>query len=64
MKMPLNEPASGLKKSQIQEFIDYYGTAGVQHIALNTSDIIGAVYLKEQFSSYFSLAWFLFGYIW
>lgn len=41
--MPLNEPANGLKKSQIQEFIDYYGSAGVQHIALNTSDIISAV---------------------
>lgn len=43
MKMPINEPASGLKKSQIQEYVDYYGGAGVQHIALNTSDIIEAV---------------------
>ena len=32
--MPLNEPAIALKKSQIQEYIDYYGSAGVQHIAL------------------------------
>ena len=32
--MPLNEPAPGKKKSQIQEYVDYYGSAGVQHIAL------------------------------
>ena len=43
--MPINEPASGMKKSQIQEYVDYYGGAGVQHIALNTSDIITAVQL-------------------
>ncbi|KXJ14765.1 4-hydroxyphenylpyruvate dioxygenase [Exaiptasia diaphana] len=49
IKMPINEPAHGMKKSQIQEYIDYYGTAGVQHIALNTSDIISAVAnLKER----------------
>jgi 4-hydroxyphenylpyruvate dioxygenase len=34
IKMPLNEPAEALKKSQIQEYVDYYGSAGVQHIAL------------------------------
>ena len=34
LKMPLNEPAPGKKKSQIQEYVDYYGSAGVQHIAL------------------------------
>lgn len=34
IKMPINEPAPGLRKSQIQEYIDYYGSAGVQHIAL------------------------------
>jgi 4-hydroxyphenylpyruvate dioxygenase len=43
IKMPLNEPAVGLRKSQIQEYIDYHGEAGVQHIALNTNDIIHAV---------------------
>ncbi|XP_073523679.1 4-hydroxyphenylpyruvate dioxygenase isoform X2 [Phyllobates terribilis] len=43
IKMPINEPAPGKKKSQIQEYVDYYGGAGVQHIALNTSDIIKAV---------------------
>ncbi len=41
--MPLNEPAPGKRKSQIQEYIDFYGTPGVQHIALNTSNIISAV---------------------
>ena len=34
MKMPINEPANGMKKSQIQEYCDYYGGAGVQHIAM------------------------------
>lgn len=43
IKMPINEPALGKRKSQIQEYIDYYGTPGVQHIALNTSDIVTAV---------------------
>ena len=43
IKMPINEPAVGKRKSQIQEFVDYYGGAGVQHIAFNTGDIIGAV---------------------
>ena len=47
MQMPINEPANGLKKSQIQEYADYYGGAGVQHIALNTSDIIASVNLNE-----------------
>jgi len=43
VKMPMNEPAPGKKKSQIQEYVDYYGGPGVQHIALNTKDIITAV---------------------
>lgn len=43
IKMPINEPANGKRKSQIQEYVDYYGGAGVQHIAINTSDIIHAV---------------------
>ncbi|CAG0924586.1 unnamed protein product, partial [Notodromas monacha] len=42
IKMPINEPANGKRKSQIQEYVDYYGGAGVQHIAHNTSDIITA----------------------
>jgi len=43
IKFPINEPASGKRKSQIQEFLDYYGTAGTQHIALRTTDIVGTV---------------------
>ena len=36
IKMPINEPAQGKRKSQIQEYVDYYHGAGAQHIALNT----------------------------
>lgn len=44
VKMPINEPAKSRKAvSQIQEYVDYYGGAGVQHIALNTGDIIHAI---------------------
>ncbi len=40
VKMPINEPAKGKKQSQIEEYVDYYGGAGVQHIALRTDNII------------------------
>ncbi|MBV8195867.1 MAG: 4-hydroxyphenylpyruvate dioxygenase [Candidatus Dormibacteraeota bacterium] len=40
---PINEPYVGLKKSQIQEYLDYYRGSGVQHIALHTDDIVGTV---------------------
>lgn len=43
VKLPINEPANGKKKSQIQEYVEYYGGSGVQHIALNVSDIITTV---------------------
>lgn len=43
IKMPINEPAKAKKKSQIEEYVQYNGGAGVQHIALNTSDIFTAV---------------------
>ena len=43
IKFPINEPAQGLKKSQIEEYLDYYRGAGVQHIAVATDDIIFAV---------------------
>lgn len=43
IKMPINEPAPGLRKSQIKEYIEYYGSAGVQHIALRSNDIIQSV---------------------
>ena len=41
--MPINEPAEGRKRSQIQEYLDAYSGSGVQHIALGTRDIVGAV---------------------
>lgn len=41
--MPINEPAKGKKKSQIQEYVEYYAGPGVQHIALRTPDIIAAI---------------------
>ena len=43
VKMPINEPANGIRKSQIQEFVDFYGGPGIQHIAMNTPDIIAAI---------------------
>ena len=43
IKMPINEPAQGKKKSQIQEYVDYYSGPGVQHVALLTGDIIATV---------------------
>ncbi|CAD6215832.1 GSCOCG00000648001-RA-CDS [Cotesia congregata] len=43
VKIPINEPAPGKRRSQIQEFVEYYGGPGIQHIALNTSDIIASI---------------------
>jgi 4-hydroxyphenylpyruvate dioxygenase len=43
IKMPINEPARGRRKSQIEEYIDFYRGPGVQHIAMSTSDIIRTV---------------------
>jgi len=48
IKMTINEPAGGRKKSQIQEFVDYFGGPGSQHMALITDDIIGAVTTFRQ----------------
>jgi len=43
IKFPINEPAEGKRKSQIEEYLDFYGGPGAQHIALATSDIVGTV---------------------
>jgi 4-hydroxyphenylpyruvate dioxygenase len=43
MKFPINEPAEGKRKSQIDEYLEYYRGPGVQHIALATADIIHTV---------------------
>ena len=65
VKFPINEPAPGLKKSQIQEYIDFNLTAGVQHIALRTENILetidilrdnGAEFLEVP-DSYYELIW-------
>ena len=41
--LPINEPAEGRRKSQIEEYLDFYGSPGVQHIALHTPDIVQSV---------------------
>ena len=43
IKLPINEPAKGRRRSQIDEFLEYYGGPGVQHIALASGDIIASV---------------------
>jgi 4-hydroxyphenylpyruvate dioxygenase len=43
IKFPINEPAKGIKKSQIEEYIDFYEGAGCQHIAVATNDIVHTV---------------------
>jgi 4-hydroxyphenylpyruvate dioxygenase len=43
IKFPINEPAQGKRKSQIEEYLDFYRGAGVQHIAVSTTDIVGTV---------------------
>lgn len=43
IKFPINEPAQGKKKSQIEEYLDFYKGAGVQHIAVATDDIVSTV---------------------
>ena len=43
IKFPINEPAKGRKKSQIEEYLDFYHGQGVQHVAMATDDIIGTV---------------------
>ncbi|NGX82929.1 MULTISPECIES: 4-hydroxyphenylpyruvate dioxygenase [Aequorivita] len=49
IKFPINEPAEGAKRSQIEEYLDFYEDAGVQHLALTTDDIIKTVsQLKER----------------
>lgn len=48
IKMPINEPAAGKRQSQIEEFVNYYGGPGVQHIALNTDDCVETVFRLKQ----------------
>lgn len=49
IKFPINEPARGKRKSQVEEYLDYYRGPGVQHLAMATDDIIGTVSrLRDQ----------------
>ena len=48
IKFPINEPAEGKRKSQIEEYLDYYQGPGVQHIALQTGDIVSTVSELKQ----------------
>ena len=48
VKFPINEPAEGRRKSQIQEYLDYNIGAGVQHIAFNVDDIVHTVTLLKD----------------
>jgi 4-hydroxyphenylpyruvate dioxygenase len=43
VKFPINEPAEGKKKSQVEEYLEFYGGEGVQHVALATNDIVKTV---------------------
>lgn len=43
VKFPINEPAEGKKKSQIEEYLEFYGGEGVQHVAMATNDIVKTV---------------------
>jgi len=48
IKFPLNEPAVGKRKSQIEEYLDFYGGPGAQHIAMATDDIVATVEAMKQ----------------
>ncbi len=48
VKFPINEPAKGLKRSQIDEYLDFYKGAGVQHIAVATNDIMATIGLLRD----------------
>jgi 4-hydroxyphenylpyruvate dioxygenase len=43
IKIPINEPAAGKKKSQIEEYLDFYKSPGIQHVAMSTPDILDTV---------------------
>lgn len=56
IRFPINEPAEGRRKSQIEEYLDFYGGPGVQHIAMATNDIIESVTkLRDQGLEFLSI---------
>jgi 4-hydroxyphenylpyruvate dioxygenase len=48
VKFPINEPAEGKKKSQVEEYLDFYNGEGVQHVALATKNIVETVTALES----------------
>lgn len=48
IKFPINEPANGLKRSQIEEYLDFYIGAGPQHVAMATNDIVATIMQQRQ----------------
>ena len=48
IKFPINEPAEGKRKSQIDEYLEYYGGPGVQHVALQSDDIVRTVETLQE----------------
>ena len=48
VKFPINEPAEGKKKSQVEEYLEFYQGEGVQHVALATNDIVNTVMSLKQ----------------
>ena len=48
IRLPINEPATGRRKSQIEEYLDYYHGSGVQHIAIATDDLVATVAAARQ----------------
>src|SRR5260370_8264536 len=48
VKFPINEPGKGKRKSQIQEYLDYFKGAGVQHLAISTDNLIATVSRLQQ----------------
>ena len=48
IKFPINEPAEGKRKSQIEEYLEYYGGPGVQHVAMATDDIVATVQALQE----------------
>lgn len=56
IKFPINEPAAGKKKSQVEEYLDFYGSPGIQHIAIATDDIVKTVgELKQRGMEFLSI---------
>jgi 4-hydroxyphenylpyruvate dioxygenase len=53
VKFPLNEPSAGERRSQIDEYLEFYGGPGVQHIGLATGDIVGSVRAMREMGAEF-----------